>query len=111
MAVRRGGQDTRRFRRRTVRIMVDYFSDAGVCCDYATTLGAGGLFIQTESPLPAGSLLKMRFRLPGGEEVHEIAGRVVWSNDSPGHRAPGMGIQFTDAVGTARLARDLENLS
>jgi uncharacterized protein (TIGR02266 family) len=109
---RRTIEDTRRFRRRTVRILVDYTTDQGVHCDYATTLGAGGLFLESELPLARGSGVKMRFRLPGGEQLHEIEGRVAWLRGEAGDgtRAPGMGIQFTDSVAAARLARDLEDL-
>ncbi len=49
--------NNRRHRRQTVRILVDYRSDRGVCCDYATTLGAGGLFIECEEPLPVKTML------------------------------------------------------
>jgi hypothetical protein len=49
--------NARRHRRQTVRILVDYLSDRGVGCDYATTLGAGGLFIECEEPLPMGSVV------------------------------------------------------
>ena len=31
----------RRYRRQTVRVLVDYHSEHGARCDYATTLGAG----------------------------------------------------------------------
>ena len=62
----------RRFKRRTVRVLVDYAGPEGACFDYATTLGPGGLFIETETPLAAGTPLKVRFRLnaggaPGGD--------------------------------------------
>jgi type IV pilus assembly protein PilZ len=107
-------EDTRRFRRRTVRILVDYVSDRGVRCDYATTLGAGGLFVETEEPLPAGARMKLRFRLPGGELLHEIEGRVTWSRTGAeptrGAHAPGMGIQFTNSAASSKLARELEDL-
>jgi uncharacterized protein (TIGR02266 family) len=110
----RSFENTRRFRRRTVRILVDYVSDQGVRCDYATTLGAGGLFIESDTPLPSGCVLKMRFRLPESALLHEIQGRVSWlrSDGAPGGgpRAPGMGIQFTDSEAAARLARELEDL-
>ena len=101
----------RRFRRRTVRILVDYQGAGRTCCEYATTLGAGGMFIETEEPLPPGTALKVRFRLPEAHLLHEIEGRVVWSlaSDDDG-LVPGMGIEFTDAVETARLARELEHL-
>ena len=102
----------RRYRRRTVRVLVEYVSDAGLCIDPATTLGAGGLFIETETPLLEHSALKMRFQLPGSATTHEIEGRVVWrrrSND-PGSYSPGMGIEFTDRAAAASLARELETL-
>jgi uncharacterized protein (TIGR02266 family) len=105
----------RRFRRRTLRVLVDYTAADGVHCEYGTTLGAGGLFIETEEPLATGASLKVRFRLPEGQQVHEVEGRVVWRQepDAAGCtlRAPGMGIEFTDAVATSRLARELQRLS
>jgi uncharacterized protein (TIGR02266 family) len=102
----------RRYRRRTVRVLVEYVSDAGLCIDAATTLGAGGLFIETDTPLPEHSSLKMRFRLPGSGTTHEIEGRVVWARRpyDPGSHSPGMGIEFTDRAATAILARELETL-
>jgi uncharacterized protein (TIGR02266 family) len=103
---------TRRYRRRTVRVMVEYLSDAGLCTDPATTLGAGGLFIETEAPLAEGSALKIRFQLPGSDQSHEIEGRVVWRRrpaDVGGH-ASGMGIEFTDRTASTQLARELERL-
>lgn len=105
-------EDTRRFRRKTMRILVDYICDEGVRCDYATTLGAGGIFLETESPVPVGSQVKLRFRLPASEELHEIEGRVCWihlQTGSAGH-SPGIGIQFTSSTATANLARELEDL-
>lgn len=102
----------RRYRRRTVRVLVEYVSDSGVAADPATTLGAGGVFIETESPLAAGELLKLRFSLPGRETLHEIQGRVVWRRRpcDPGQHAPGMGIEFTDRSAAGQLARELETL-
>jgi uncharacterized protein (TIGR02266 family) len=102
----------RRYRRRTVRVLVEYVSDAGLCVDPSTTLGAGGLFIETETPLLEHSALKMRFRLPGSSKTHEIEGRVVWRRrpSDPGSHSPGMGIEFTDPAAAARLARELEML-
>ena len=114
MALRKDPTVKRRFRRRTVRVLVDYTARGEVHCEYATTLGAGGLFIESESPLPQGTHLKVRFRLSAGSgegSVHEIEGRVVWTQAPEAgerQRAPGMGISFTDAVATAALARELE---
>ncbi len=104
-------ENRRRFRRRTVRVLVDYVAPDGVRCEYATTLGAGGLFIESEDPLAPGSVFKVRFRLPHSGRIHEVESRVAWAH-APGvsasAQAPGMGIVFTNAGATAQLARELE---
>ena len=107
------GRPGRRYRRRTVRVLVEYVADTGLAADPATTLGAGGIFIETESPLAESSSLKMRFTLPGSETLHDIEGRVVWRRrpSDPGQHAPGMGIEFTDRNAATRLARELDALS
>ena len=106
-------KNTRGHRRQTVRILVDYQYEDGARRDYATTLGAGGLFIECEEPLPEGSVLKLRFRLPHRAKLHELEGRVTWqrgaeSGDSS--QAPGMGVRFTEAAAAATLARELDQL-
>ncbi len=102
----------RRYRRYTVRVMVDYQSEAGAASDPATTLGAGGLFIETRNPLRVGSRLEMRFRLPGGSQTHEIGGQVCWRKrpDDVGPHSAGMSIAFTDRRAIGLLARELETL-
>jgi len=103
----------RRYRRQTVRVLVEYVSDAGVCCDTATTLGAGGMFIQTDTPLPVDSTIKLSFQIPGGSLRHEFEGRVVWANRlSPGSSgAAGMGIGWSDPRASQRLAHEIERLA
>jgi uncharacterized protein (TIGR02266 family) len=103
----------RRYRRLTVRVLVEYESHDGLHSDPATTLGAGGIFIETDEPQAERSPLKVRFRLPGGTVLHDIEGRVVWRRrpEDPGQHAPGMGIEFTDRGAAAKLARELETLS
>jgi uncharacterized protein (TIGR02266 family) len=96
-----------------VRILVDYQTEDGVCCNYATTLGAGGLFIETDEPLPPQTGIKLRFRLPHSEELHEVEGCVSWRRDASGGdpaHAPGMGVQFRDGPAQAKLARELDHI-
>lgn len=108
----RGRAERRRHRRRTVRVLVEYLSDAGLCYDTATTLGAGGLFIETDRPLPEGTAIKLAFQLPGSDVRHEIEGRVAWAHRPSGGSvgAAGMGVEFRDRRASDRLARDLEQL-
>ena len=105
----------RRFRRRLVRVLVDFQADGAPRCEYATTLGAGGLFIETEQPLALDTLLRVRFRLPGSSLLHTIESRVNWQHRLEDARAgelrpSGMGIAFTDAAAAAQLAHELERL-
>jgi uncharacterized protein (TIGR02266 family) len=91
---------------------VEYVSAAGPCRDFATTLGAGGMFIETDEPLPPGALLKLRFELPGESDQHEIEAFVVWAR-RPAHQvtgSAGMGIEFRDRAACAKIARALDRL-
>lgn len=102
----------RRFRRRTVRIVVEYHLESGARRESATTLGSGGLFVQTDAPCRKGAVLTLRFQIAKGCKSHVINGRVVWCN-SPGPDAigaPGMGVEFTDRNATRDLAHELETL-
>lgn len=108
----RTNQDMRRYRRQTLRVLVDYLTERGVRCDYATTLGAGGMFLETDEPLRQGDSIKARFKLPRGEDLHEVEGRVVWCREpgAAGRPGPGgMGIKFVDQQAVSRLARELED--
>lgn len=102
MTSRRGEVPRRRYRRLTVRVVVEYTADDGLRTDLATTLGAGGLFIAADPPLAETLPIKVRFRLPGEETLWEIEGRVAWADHT------GMGIEFVDRQAIARLARALE---
>jgi uncharacterized protein (TIGR02266 family) len=114
VALRSPGPPKRRFRRRTVRVLVDFQVEGVFHCEYATTLGAGGMFLDSDLPLAIGTRLKLRFRLPGSEGLHEIEGRVAWRHGAEeAERAGaslGIGVEFTDAVGAAALARALDEL-
>jgi uncharacterized protein (TIGR02266 family) len=101
---RRGPTRRRRYRRLTLRIVVEYASESGLHSELATTLGAGGLFVATDSPLPETTRLKLRFQIPGLETRWEIEGRVAWAD------ATGMGIAFVDRASIAQLALALESL-
>ena len=52
-------------------------------------LGKGGLAIWTTTPLPPGTPVDVRFRLPAAKRAVEARSRVVWSD-----RRRGMGLRF-----------------
>jgi len=103
---------SRRWRRRTASLDVDYVSSEGRSSARATTLGGGGLFVRTDAPLAEESILRVRLRLPDSLAVHVMAARVAWivHPRDAGPQVAGMGIAFTDPQQIAALARDLEAL-
>lgn len=97
-----------------MRVKVDLRSADRASSETATTLGAGGLFVETLDPLPPGAVLTLRFQLPGSERIFEIPGRVVWSTPAGNanrNESRGMGVEFTDRVAISALAREIEGRS
>jgi CheY-like chemotaxis protein len=52
-------------------------------------VGKSGVAIRTMNPLPTGTPIQIRFRLPGTGTDIEAGGRIAWSD-----RKVGMGVQF-----------------
>ena len=68
--------------------------------DYSTDLSNGGVLIQTTSPLPVGTRVDLKFRLPNALKLIEVSGEVVWSlpyipGQSDLNLIPGMGVKFS----------------
>ena len=65
---------------------------------YTGNLSSGGLFIQTEKPLPSGHNFPLNLQLPGMQDPLLIKCQVAWfrkpENCSAG-QFPGMGVKFT----------------
>ncbi|MFO8057132.1 MAG: TIGR02266 family protein [bacterium] len=61
-------------------------------------ISAGGMFLITQDPYPAGTTFRISFGLPQDGKTVEATGRVVWSRrqkENP-ERQPGMGIEFLE---------------
>lgn len=64
-------------------------------------ISRGGLAIRTTSPLAPGTLVRVRFRLPGASREVAADAQVRW-----GERRVGMGLQFTRIEPSDRTAID-----
>jgi len=99
----------------TVRIRIDYDSVHGSESGTATTLGAGGLFIESEHPPPAGSRVRLRFHLREGGSEYDVEGRVVWTSARADQQressSVGFGAQFADPLSASVIAGELNQLS
>ena len=86
------GEERRRYPRIPVEIFIEYEALEQFFKDYVTNISRGGIFIQTETPLPIGTKLYIRFLLPGSQEVIKTEGEVVWRSEEGKQR--GMGVAF-----------------
>ncbi len=100
------GSERRLARRVFTRIEVDINNDDHFLFAYITDLSETGIFVSTNKPEPAGSLLQLRFSAPSGGPSLEIEGEVIWTNElRPGDSSsinPGMGIRFVEMTGEKR---------
>ncbi|MCM3900955.1 MAG: PilZ domain-containing protein [Pyrinomonadaceae bacterium] len=86
------------------RLVVDVFFDGKDATGVASTqdIGMGGLYMNTQTDLPEGSLLLMRIPLGEGQQV-VVNGEVVYRN--PGR---GVGVRFHGLSTADRALLELE---
>jgi uncharacterized protein (TIGR02266 family) len=84
---------------------VAYKTVSGFVTDWAVNISRGGLFINTQKPLPVGTTVKLIVSLPGTEFPFDLAGRVTRINESHAapNQVPGMAIEFVDVDESKRL--------
>ena len=100
-----GKKDDRVNQRVPIQLLVDYRSPNGsYLFDFCRDLGTGGVFIQTDNPMPMGSEVSLMFTLPDSKETLEATGKVIWvQTDIPGKDIEqGMGVQFDEFSGEQR---------
>ncbi len=93
------GRDRRKDPRLDVNIKVDYSTKGMFVSNYVTNLSRGGVFIQSDDPLPLQSQINLTLTLPELHVTIEAKGKVTWTYDiKKGTSAiiSGMGIKFTD---------------
>jgi uncharacterized protein (TIGR02266 family) len=77
--------------------------------EFTRDINAGGLFIETEKLVPAGTEVSMQFNLPGSNEVLQTIGRVVRVSNGPSvsvGACSGMGVEFDELTSEDRLKID-----
>jgi uncharacterized protein (TIGR02266 family) len=86
--------------RAPLAVKVRYTTPEGRQFDSLTGgIGAGGLFIESSTPLAPGTELSIEFSLPDRPwEKHKVKAKVAWTRNKPERHLlfPGMGVQFTN---------------
>lgn len=92
--------------RAPLALKVRYTTPEGKQFDSLTGgIGAGGLFIESSTPLAPGTELSVEFALPDRPwEKHKAKAKVAWTRNKPERHLlfPGMGVQFTNIDEQAR---------
>ncbi len=90
------GEEHRQTAARRVFLEVDIglASESNFYTGLSQDLSAGGLFVATYDPKPAGTLVSLYFALPGAPNVR-AEGVVKWTRPASADAPPGMGIAFT----------------
>ena len=89
--------------------MIQYARVEQSCQDYACNVSLGGIFIETRQPLEKGTILQLRFELPGLAEPLSTPARVVrvvTPAQASGSDRPGMALQFGSLSEEAKQAID-----
>jgi uncharacterized protein (TIGR02266 family) len=82
-------------------IPVSYRLANAIASALTLNISRGGLAVRTTSPLDVGTILKVRFRLPGGKKEVDAEACVAWVD-----RRTGMGLQFTAMEDDAQASID-----
>jgi Tfp pilus assembly protein PilZ len=108
LSVARGDNDPqaqRRHRRLPTEIRVDWRlpNQSDRRASVVGDIGAGGLFLRTNEPPPAGASLLLEMVPPGALTPQTIEGRVVWIRETPGSEGAGVEFRCRDIGGMRRL--------
>ena len=82
--------DRRSSLRLPIEMWVEDLTDGGIVHRRAGNLSQGGLYLDQTIPLPMGTVVKLRFELPGDPEPLTVSGEIV----SVVSKVLGMGVKF-----------------
>ncbi len=94
--------DRRRSERSPFVVRVDYGTVDAFFSEFTADVNEGGMFIETETLQPPGTVVVLQFRIPGSEAPIKVRGRVVWTSAERPAETAGMGIEFDNLDSRAR---------
>jgi uncharacterized protein (TIGR02266 family) len=108
-ATKKPSAEDRTDHRVPIQMLVDYKSGGNYLFDFCRDLGTGGVFIESQQPLPVGSEMELTFTIPDSKETLRTSGKVIWSQPPIAERkdvASGMGVQFSNFSDANRKTLD-----
>ena len=92
------GSNKRKSERLEHELLVAYRTVDGFITDWAVNISRGGLFINSRTPLPVGTTVRLIVSLPDAAFPFDLTGRVtrVSEFNNAANEVPGMGLEFVD---------------
>jgi uncharacterized protein (TIGR02266 family) len=88
----------REYERIPYSLQVEFRTASSFLVAYSVNLSRGGMFIETNSDVPAGVLVTLDLHVPGAGLLHLI-GMVAWRRNADSPDGPaGLGIEFQDVA-------------
>ncbi|MDZ4694697.1 MAG: PilZ domain-containing protein [Deltaproteobacteria bacterium] len=99
-AVEPTGRDRRSSQRVPVTMWVEEINDGTQVFRRAGNLSAGGMYLDKTIPMPMGTIVNLKFTLPGQTEPLQLGGTIVSIDPD---LELGMGVKFTAIDDASRL--------
>lgn len=98
----RAAVERRRSERAPVVVRIEYSTVDALFSDFTRNINEGGIFVETDEPIPLDEKVELKLRLPGSSETVHTCGRVVRVEPTTATQAGGIAIEFEDLDANAR---------
>ena len=98
----RAAVERRRSERAPVTVRIEYSTVDALFSDFTRDINEGGMFVETDEPIPLDEKVELKLRLPGSKQLVHARGRVVRLQSASERSAAGIAIEFDELDGEAR---------
>lgn len=98
----RAAVERRRSQRAPVTVRIEYATVDALFSDFTRDINEGGIFVETDEPIPLDEKVELKLRLPGSNKLVHARGRVVRIQSASENEAAGIAIEFDELDGAAR---------
>ena len=98
----RAAVERRRTERAPVVVRIEYATVDALFSDFTRNINEGGIFVETDEPIPVDEKVELKLRLPGSTGLVHATGRVVRVEPTTPTSAGGIAIEFETLDANAR---------
>jgi len=85
-----------------VVVRIEYSTVDALFSDFTRNINEGGIFVETEEPIPLDEKVELKLRLPSSNELVRVQGRVVRIEPATATSAGGIAVEFGQLDSHAR---------